>query len=147
MIEGKIARVLNAREVAINKGSRDGIQKGMHFIIVDPNAENITDPDTGAALGSVDRPKARLEIVEVHAQMSVGRTVEHLAGHGTNFSSLFMFTPGRTRTLSYDDAEYPPLDEAKSVVKRGDVVREVQSSPTRGAPVQPPGGHAEESAG
>ena len=30
-IEGKVAKILNSREIAINKGSEDGVKTGMKF--------------------------------------------------------------------------------------------------------------------
>ena len=45
LIQGKVARILNSRELAINIGSNNGVQAGMYFDILDPKGENITDPD------------------------------------------------------------------------------------------------------
>ena len=58
LIRGKIARVLNSREVAINLGSGNGVKVGMHFDVLDKNSEDIMDPDTGALLGSIERAKS-----------------------------------------------------------------------------------------
>ena len=48
-IRGKVARVLNSREIAINLGSTNGVVVGMHFDVVD-SKEDIRDPDTKEVL-------------------------------------------------------------------------------------------------
>ena len=73
-IRGKIARVLNSREVALNVGDDEGVEVGMHFDILSPNGLNIADPDTGEALGSVDLPKARVLVTHVYGRLAVAST-------------------------------------------------------------------------
>ena len=58
-IRGKVARVLNEREIAINIGTAHGVTVGMYFDVIDPHYENIKDPDTNEVLGSLGRPKVR----------------------------------------------------------------------------------------
>ena len=132
MIEGKVARVLNERELAINKGARDGVKVGMRFAVLDAKAEEaITDPDTGEPLGSVYRPKARVEIVEVQDRMSVGRTYQRIGGRGLDLASLFsQYQPPRWKTLRTDDAEFPPIEDSESFIRRGDPVRQLRDEAT-----------------
>lgn len=73
-IRGKVAQVLNAREIAINKGSTDGVDVDMYFDVVDPKEQNIKDPDTGEVLGSLERPRIRLKIIHVQDKLAVAST-------------------------------------------------------------------------
>ena len=71
-IRGKIARVLNAREIALNVGTDKGVTIGMHFDVMDAY-EDISDPDTGELLGAIERPKIRLEITHAQEKLSVAK--------------------------------------------------------------------------
>lgn len=73
VIRGKIARVLNSREVALNVGDNKGVEVGMLFDVLS-RGEDIIDPDTGESLGSLDLPKARLQIVRVYDKLAVAST-------------------------------------------------------------------------
>ena len=73
-IRGKVARVLNAREVAINRGIADGVESGMEFTILSSNAQEVWDPDTNEFLGSVQRPKASVKVTLVYDRLSVAET-------------------------------------------------------------------------
>ena len=130
MIRGKVARVLNSRELAINKGTDDGVAVGMRFAVIDPSGLNITDPDTGHILGSVARVKARVEIVSVQPRLAVGRTYDMREGRTgiADVSGLFLSTPRRAVTLSVADAPYRPLDEKDSIVKTGDPAEEMNTN-------------------
>jgi hypothetical protein len=74
-LEGKVARILNSRELAINKGSDAGVKEGMEFKVVEPGMD-IVDPDTEEPLGSIIRVKVRIRISEVRPRFSIGRTYE-----------------------------------------------------------------------
>jgi hypothetical protein len=74
-LEAKVARIINSRELAINKGSDDGVKEGMEFKVVEPEMD-IVDPDTEEPLGSITRVKVRIRISEVRPRFSIGRTYE-----------------------------------------------------------------------
>ncbi len=71
-IRGKVAQVLNSREIALNVGSAQGVVVGMRFDILEP--EGIEDPDTGESLGVIDRPKVRVQVAHVQERLSVATT-------------------------------------------------------------------------
>ena len=73
-IRGKVARVLNDREVAINRGAVDGVESGMEFNILASDVQKIQDPDTKEYLGSVRRPKTRVKVTLVYDRLSVAET-------------------------------------------------------------------------
>lgn len=73
-IHGKIARVLNSHEVALNIGSAQGVEVNMLFDILTPRAHEIKDPDTGEVLGMLERSKMRVRVVRVLDKISVAAT-------------------------------------------------------------------------
>jgi hypothetical protein len=135
-IRGKVARILNSRELAINVGTNDGVVTGMYFDVLDPKGEDITDPDTGEILGSIDRPKVRVQVVKVHERLSVASTYKkqemNVGGRGTGLNvgglaDLFMPPKYVTKyeTLKTTEKTWEDLDEKESFVKTGDPVVQV----------------------
>ena len=137
-IRGKVARILDARELVINVGSRDGVIVGMYFDVLDPKGEDIKDPDTGEILGSLERPKVRVQIVKVQERLSVASTyrksVVNIGGQGAalgdlrgGISALFMPPKYVTKyeTLKTTEKTWEDLDEKESYVKIGDPVVQV----------------------
>lgn len=131
-IVGKVARILNSREVALNVGSEDGVEPNMLFDIMSLKGYDIQDPDTGEVLGSVQRPKIRVKIVQVHERLSVASTYKtrriNVGGIGPGFGSLFLQPPKwetRFETFEISDAVQQDLDEMDSYVSTGDPVVQV----------------------
>ncbi len=73
-IRGKVARVLNSREIAINVGALNGVAVGMCFDVI--GRADIRDPDTNEPLGSVDRLKVSVRVTEVKESLSVASTYQ-----------------------------------------------------------------------
>lgn len=73
-IRGKVAKILNSRELALNIGSDAGVKPGMVFEIRSPREDIILDPDTGDVLGEVNLPKTRVKISRVAPKFSVAAT-------------------------------------------------------------------------
>lgn len=131
-IRGQVARVLNIRELAINRGSDDGVVEGMKFAILDTAAEGIKDPETGEVLGSVYRTKVRVKVVAVKERLSIARTYVtrrvNVGGMGLGaFSETFKPAKWETRyeTLKAEDAAWEALSEERSIVKTGDPVEQI----------------------
>lgn len=74
-IEGRIAKVLNTRELVLNRGSDDGVLVNMEFAVVEPRL-SIIDPETEEPLGELEREKVRVRVVETHPKFSLARTYE-----------------------------------------------------------------------
>lgn len=141
-IRGKVARILNSREVALNIGSRDGVVEGMLFDILDPKGEDIIDPETDDVIGSLNRPKVRVQVVTTQEKLSVASTFKkrqvNAGGQGSGFSALSelqrYLLPERWvtvyETLKTDEKTWEDLDEKQSYVKVGDPV--VQILPASG---------------
>ena len=130
-IRGKVARILNSREIVINRGATSGVVVGMHFDVVDPKGEDIRDPDTNKVLGSINRPKVRVRVTKVQDGLSLAATQEkrvNIGGQGLgNFSRLLMppkwitqYESLRTKEKTWED-----LSEEESYVKTGDPVVQV----------------------
>ena len=95
LIRGRVARILNSRELALNIGSKHGVEVDMLFDVLDASAEDIKDPDTKMTIGSIYRPKVRVKVVEVQESISVARTYKSRrvnvggGGFGGDWASVF----------------------------------------------------------
>ncbi len=144
-IRGKVARVLNAREIAINIGTTHGVQIGMYFDVMDPSDQAISDPDTGELLGSIERPKVRVKIIRVQEKLSVASTYKstqvNVGAIGSKsmaildatlayalFPSGLALLPilrGQYETFKKIKETPEPFDEKDSKVKTGDPIVQV----------------------
>ena len=126
---GRVANILNARELVINIGTNDGVTTGMRFKVLADTPTQITDPETEKVIGSIDREKVRVEATEVQEHITICRTYQTITAGGSFPDMSGMFGPRHEipRTLKADDASHlPPLAESESYVKRGDRVVEIQ---------------------
>ena len=73
-VVGKIAKVLNHRQMVINKGADDGVEADTRFRVIEDIA--ITDPDTNEQLGSTPREVIRIEVIDVQPRFSIAQTYE-----------------------------------------------------------------------
>ena len=125
-IRGKVARILNSREVALNIGTDQGVDLGMVFEILAPNGDVIKDPDSGETLGEVNLAKTRVQIKQVANRFSVATTYRSKRVD-VGGSTLFQPPKWETRyeTLkkqeSFESAA-EPLDARDSYVSVGDPV-------------------------
>ena len=139
-IRGKVAQVLNTRELVLNIGSNHGVTSGMLFDVLDPKGEDIKDPDTDEVLGSVERPKVRVKVTRVQERLSVASTFKtrkiNIGGHGLDFSAGLagMLMPPKWvteyETLKTTEKTWEDLDEQQSFVKTGDPVVQVTAEVT-----------------
>ena len=142
-IRGKVARVLNKREIAINIGSDHGVTVDMYFDVMSAIETDIIDPDTGEVLGAIERPKVRVKITHTQEKLSVASTYKselvNVGGTGTRASVILDAALSLSGTLAhmppnwvekYETLEKKgetetPLDEEESIVKTGDSVVQV----------------------
>ncbi|MCK4828677.1 hypothetical protein KA005_73785 [bacterium] len=128
-ITGKVAAIVNERELVINLGEKANIKIGMKFNVLDEPTV-VKDPETKEELDVIRRVKIKVKIVEVRPKCAIARTYEtYTVNEGGTFPSLTnLFKPRRittrVRTLRYDDSglDYAPIDETSSFVNVGDVV-------------------------
>lgn len=132
-IRGKIAKILNSREVALNIGEENGVKVGMVFEILFPSADEIVDPDTGASLGSVAQAKTRVKVERAYDRFAIAATYRskevNIGGKGL---LGFGFSPPKWE-IQYEtlkengsfEAASEKLDANRSFVDIGDPVVQV----------------------
>ena len=139
-IEAKVAEILTARDLVLNRGAMDGVAIGMRFAILNRKGADVKDPDTGEVLGSVELPKTFVKVVAVKDRLSIARTFrEFKSGGGALWPMLaasMSASPPQTRveTLKTDEARLKDeLDEKESYVKIGDIAVQMLSEEFTGA--------------
>lgn len=133
LIEGKVAKILNARELVINQGSKHGIEAGMRFKVVE-ESEEIVDPDTLEILGTISREKIRVKVADAQPRFAIARTYQTYEVQEPN-AGMFAFksrrgdrfnTVTKVRTLAIDLGDIrAPYDESKGFVAVGDKVVQI----------------------
>jgi hypothetical protein len=119
-IRGKVARVLNSTDLALNRGSDDGVSVGMRFAILSDRGADITDPDSGLVLDSIEIAKTLVKIISVTEHLCVGRTFRSKGGGGIASALSIIGTP-RNETLHTDERRLQQeLDPKDSFIKVGD---------------------------
>jgi hypothetical protein len=143
VIEGRVAQILNARELVINIGARHGVKRGMRFAVLSEKPMEIHDPETDEVLDIVDREKVRVEAAEVRDRITICRTYKTrlVSGGGALWTSISasmrlqqMYEPPQSvvESLSVEDSQFPkPLDPEDSYVKANDRVVSVESLSTK----------------
>ena len=134
-MRGKVAWLLNSRELVINIGSEHGVTVGMYFDVLSPQSGEIRDPDTDEVLGSIERTKVRMEVTEVQRKLAVASTYR---SKRVNVGGSFGFGPisqslmppkwiTKYETLKKSDRKplKEDIDEEDSLVKVGDPVVQV----------------------
>jgi hypothetical protein len=137
-IRGKVARILNSRELVLNVGIKDGVVLESLFDVLDPKGEDIIDPDTQEILGSLNRPKVRVMVTKVFDRLSLASTYRkhdvNIGGNMPDIRNSFsaMLLPSRIvskyETLKTTEKTWEDLDEKESYVKTGDPVVEIVST-------------------
>ena len=126
-IEGKVAEVLNQRELVINRGSEHGVESGMRFEVIE-ESEEFHDPDTDEVLGSITRSKIRVRVSDVQPRFSIARTYEtYQVREPSSWLSVVPRTLTKVKTISKHDEEYPDsaYERAQSLVEIGDKVVQI----------------------
>ncbi|HBB86564.1 MAG TPA: hypothetical protein DC047_02990 [Blastocatellia bacterium] len=140
-IQGRVAQILNARELVINIGAEAGVTKGMKFAVMSKSPTEIRDPETQEVLDTVDREKVRVRASEVRPKITICRTflVRTIPGRPgySGFSGISNLLEGIrlsesvperkvVDTLRADERDLPPpLSEEESYVKIGDRVIQI----------------------
>lgn len=120
LIRGKVARVLNSTDLAINRGSENGVLVGMRFAILSDRGADIKDPDSGEVLDSIEIAKTLVKVISVTPHLSVGRTFRTKGGGGIA-AALSIVGSLRDETLRTDERRLQQeLDPKDSFIKVGD---------------------------
>ena len=133
-IRGKVAGILNSRELVLNRGATHGVRNGMEFSVLSTLGSDIKDPDTGEVIGSIDRTKIRVRVQIVHKQISVASTYVmqkiNVGGVGppsVGFGNLFVPPRWETvyETIETDEAMLDEMSEEERHVHIGDPIMQV----------------------
>ena len=142
-LTGKVAAILNPRELAMNIGASAGVERDMIFVLV--GEAELKDPDTQEVLGTVRHEKGRVKVVVVKDKFAIARTFDtyevNIGGVGQDLASEIgqllesssgsfsrYFDPPnwvtRVKTLEYEDTGLArsPLAEQKIFAKVGDIL-------------------------
>lgn len=128
-VAGKVIRILNDREVVLNKGATSGLQEGDYIGIIDPATENLQDPDTGEDLGGIRRYKVALRVSRVSERAAIAATYKtrsvNLGGTGgptASISKLFAEPKyvSQIEKLRLSETGSRPLGPSESRVQQGD---------------------------
>ena len=102
------------------------------FDVMDRDHENIFDPETGARLGSIERPKVTVKVVTVEDRFAVATTYKSKrtragGSFGIGFAEALMPPKWVTKheTLKTEEMTWEKLKEEDSYVKTGDPVVQV----------------------
>lgn len=95
MKKTKIIKILSEYRVVINAGSRDGVNLGDKFNIIDPNLRVLEDPDTNEILDTFTGYKAYVLVEEVNEKYSICHSpVEYENGFSNVFTNNLLSTTG-----------------------------------------------------
>lgn len=146
-VEGRVAQILNERELAINVGSRAGVREGMKFRILAAEPLEIRDPLTDEVLGYEDREKIRVQAIRVHERYSVCSTyrVRHVPAGSALAEAMSQLSDFSVRTFQPPtevpetlrrphDEPLPPLPVAESYIRAGDRAIEISELPYESLP-------------
>lgn len=138
-VEGKVASILNEREVVLTVGEEHGVQIGMQFNILYPGGISIPDPDNpNTIIDSIEWPKTQVKVIQVYPKLAVARTFRTIttpSKGSVGFAALaasMSYTPETTtvETLRTDGAfAAKEIDPRDSLVKVGDPVVQVSTHP------------------
>ena len=134
-IRGKVARILNSREVVLNIGQEQGVRVGMSFNILTPKGFGIRDPDTDEDLGDFQRAKNRVRIIQTQDKLSLASTYRSKsvgdalaeAFFGTRSFHTMTSRNSQFETLRTDTHTWEDLSDEDSYISVGDPVVQVFS--------------------
>jgi hypothetical protein len=127
-IRGKVAAVLSKRELILNVGDADDVRVGMRFVILNSEGIDVSDPDTGQVLGTVEIPKTVVKVVRIDGpHLAVARTFRTIAASPGLLTSV-SGEPNRVETLDIEPGSSlkAALSDADSRIKPGDIAVETQ---------------------
>jgi hypothetical protein len=114
-IEGKVAQIIDGRQLIINRGAEHGVKVGMRFAVLDTRAADVRDPDTNEPIGSMFFQKSKVEITDVEPKIALAQTFERVPVSETD----------RLLGVAGVFAQAQPFVTLDKSVQRGDLVREI----------------------
>ena len=124
-IRALVARILNTTDLALNKGTNDGVETGMRFAILSGIGEDIRDPETDEVLDSIPIAKTVVKIVQATPRVAVARTFRSYTRNGIFDALSIAKSETRHETLESDEqSAQQELDPDRAKVKIGDTAVE-----------------------
>lgn len=117
----KVIKIINDYELVVNAGSNNGIGKdeSLEVFIL---GEEITDPETGESLGTLDTIKAYLNVKHVYPKMSICENADsHITNAFAGWAEAFEIR--NRKRLNIDSAEISGGQEEAGKIRIGDLVR------------------------
>lgn len=74
-MEAKIVKIVDEYKVAINIGSKDGVEKNNIFMIFQKGDE-LFDPDTKESLGILEIPKLKMKVFNIQDKLTLLESAE-----------------------------------------------------------------------
>jgi hypothetical protein len=112
-----VVDVIDDSTLAINRGRRDGIERGQIFLIYELSDKLIIDPTDGRVLGYLEIAKGTGEVINVQENMSTIKSdmEERLEKEieRNQFGGLYETIRLRTRKIPFDDPKIG--DKAKPI--------------------------------
>jgi hypothetical protein len=138
-LKGRVAQILNERELVINIGAEQGVKAGMKFAVLAESPLDIKDPESGETLGVIDREKVRVKVSEVRPRLAICCTYRVIRTGSPSVADIFgsyrnstIFGRGieeKAETLRASDASLPPpLSPEESFVKVNDRVLQISEN-------------------
>lgn len=129
-LEGKVALLLNEREIVINIGTEQGVLKDQIFGVYLPKPIEVRNPETGDLLGEIDDIILKVVARRVNPRFTICEAVGYKTiGSGYALSSISPFIsaiPEQEVPITFrvvDSTKPRPIDEKDSIVKVGYRVR------------------------
>lgn len=117
----KVVKIISDYEIVINAGSKQYLTKDQELEIYVPG-EEVTDPETGETLGTLDTIKAYLIVKHVFDKMCICENADSVINNPLLGFSEALATHSRRR-LNVDTAEISGGLNLQSRIKIGDLVR------------------------
>jgi hypothetical protein len=76
-ITGVVAQIIDAKQVVLSVGEKEGVTPGMHFVIYEEGPA-ITHPETGEELERLELVKAEVEAIHVQERITLAASVQRL---------------------------------------------------------------------
>lgn len=123
-IRAQVARIISGSEIAVNAGTKSGVQKGDSVTVW--RTVEIEDPETGESLGSYLRSQLHLQVSFVEERFSLaevkievpnfaanifGRQVKFITGGGVDDEHVALNVGDEVTIVTQDE---PDLDPAES---------------------------------
>ena len=131
-LSGAVIRILNDREVVLNRGRVDGLSDEVYIGVIDPETEDLVDPETGDNLGSIRRYKVALRVTQLSERLAIAATYKtkqvNVGGFADPNGGLIAITQAlspkklvtQVEKLRLDDRAARPLGPSESRVQEGD---------------------------